>query len=267
MLTLLLALACVPQERPWAAPVAPLESGLVRTLELEPLPGTFAQYLRLEREGARPGEAPLGLLRYVSGPDREGGVHVDLELQFLADGLRVFHTELAAPARRRVVFREVRAGAGRTLFLEGTPATGYAGYELGVGEVVRRERAGFGELPLLLIESVRLGQAVPEELSVLDPLSADFEPLRLVRLDPPSAEQADEHVLEARRTDGSLRWRVAARGGELTEWRFQERGPVARAITRAEFEAVLEAHDNSVRAAREAAAELPLRPPPLPFAR
>jgi hypothetical protein len=249
----LAALLCVSQAS------APLESGLVRSLELEPLPGTFAQYFLLERDGARANRSPLGLLRYVSAPDREGGLHVDVELHFLAEGLRVFHTELAGPARRRLVFREVREGAGRTLFLEGTPTLGFEGYELGVGEVVRHSRTGYGELPLLLVEAARLGRCLPEELPVLDPLSASFEPLRLSQREEPS----EIRILEARRLDGSLRWRVSARGAELTEWRFQERGPVARAVPRAEFEAALEAHELTVRQAREAAAEAKRPAPPL----
>lgn len=233
----------------------PLQSGLVRSLELESPPGTFEQHFRLDREGARADELPLALMRYVAGPDPAGGVRADLELAYLADGLRLIHTERASPTNRRVVFRELGERAGRTLFLEGTPEAGFEGYELGGPEVVRHEldQSGGrgGELPLLLIESARLGLNGPDQLAVLDPLAALFEPLQLeTRL------LGAEREFEARRADGSLRWRVSLRGQELIEWRFQERGPAARAVPREEFEHLRGQHDLAVRTAREAAAEV-----------
>lgn len=228
---------------------APLESGMVRSLELEPLPGTHALYFRLDGASARPDQAPVGLLRYVAGPDREGGVRVDFELQYLATNVRVLHTEQASLACRHLVFRELREGAGRTLFLQGTPAAGFEGHELGIGEVVRRALPGPGEFPLLLLESARLGQELPPEALVLDPLSAGFESLRLT-----CTVQGDLRAIEARRLDGSLRWRVVARGEELLEWRFQERGPVARSVPREVFEALLEQHAGDQAEVREAAA-------------
>jgi len=246
LLALLLAVAVGPQDASW------LESGLVRTVELESRPGAWAAYLRLDREGAPSGSAPIGLLRYVAGPDPEGGVHVDLELQFLGGGVRVLHSEQAAFGRRRLVFREVCAGAGRTLLLEGGPSSVFQGYELGPREVVRHTDAGCGELPLMLVESSRLGYLLPDEGSVLDPLSASFESVRLLQRD-----EGDARILEARRMDGSLRWRVTFQGSELAEWRFQERGPVARGVSREEFQRLIEAHEVRTREAREAASGPP----------
>lgn len=240
---LLFLLALVPQQRRGL-----IDSGSVRSVELESGPGTWAQYFRLDDSVARPEDAPQGLLRYVAWPDRQGGVHVDLEVQFLADGLRVVHTEEASLEHRRLVFRELREGAGRTVLLDGTPATGFEGHELGIGEAIRL-RPGTGEFPLLLIESARLGDELPAELSVFDPLAAAFEPLKTK-----SWWQDGEHVVEARRTDGGLRWRIRFRGEELLEWRFQDRGPVARSIPREVFQALLDRHENGVRKAREAAA-------------
>ncbi len=231
------------------SPRPPLASGLVRSIELESRPGTWVQHFRLDREGARADELPLALLRYVAGPDPAGGVHADLELDYLADGLRVIHTEHASPSLRRLVFRELDGRAGRTLFLEGTPETGFQGYELGGREVVRHELDERGEFPLLLIEAARLGMAVPGDVAVLDPLAAAFEPLALT-----SRALEGGRVFEARRADGSLRWRVTTRGERLEEWRFQERGPLARAITPEESERLREQHDLGVRTAREATA-------------
>jgi hypothetical protein len=221
----------------------------VRSLDLEPRDGTWAQHFRLERPGAREDEPPVGLARYVSGPDSEGGVRVELELQYLARGVTVIHVEQLSPARRRLVFREVRERGGRTLFLEGAREAGLSGYELGGPEVVKRELAD-GLLPLFLIEAARTGGALPEEATVLDPLAASVEPLRLLQ----RVEREGERTFEARRADGSLRWRVTVLAGELRELRFQERGPLARPVTTEEFERIRAQHELETRAAQEAGA-------------
>ena len=226
-----------------------LESGLVRSIDLEPLPGTFVQHFRLDRAGAREGEPPLGFLRYVAGPDREGGEFVELDLQMLAEETTVVHTEQTNALRRRLVFREVRERGGRTLFLEDTSGRGFTGYELGGPEVVRRELSE-GLLPLSLIEAARAGCAPPEEAVVLDPLGACVEPLRIV-----VRAEGVGRTLEARRGDGSLRWRVNVNGELLGEWRFQERGPVARPISPEEYTELRTKHELDTSAAREAAAE------------
>jgi hypothetical protein len=250
---LLLLLTVLPQDSRARPSVAPLESGLVRSLELEGAAGTWVQHLRLDRAGARAGELPAALLRYVAGPDVEGGVRVELEVQWLDEPLRVIHTEQASRARRRLVFREMHAAGGRTLFLEGTPEAGFQGYELGVREVVRhafdpaRARAA-GEFPLLVIESARMGFALPSGTAVLEPLSAAFEPVRLAVEGPGAAR-----TCEARRSDGSLRWRVTLAGARIEEWRFQERGPAARAISTEEFMQIGAQHELAASAAREAA--------------
>ncbi len=220
----------------------------MRSLDLEPPPGTWVQYFCVERTGARAEEAPLGLLRYLAGPDSEGGERVELELQYLVDGMTVVHTEQVSQARRRLVFREVRERGGRTLFLEGPLGAGLSGYELGGTEVVRHELTG-GELPLFLIEAARRGSAWSDEMAVLDPLAATDELLKLA-----TRTAGEERVFEARRADGSLRWRVSARGAELVEWRFQERGPAARAIPLVEYRRLREQHELAMSAVREAAA-------------
>jgi len=241
---LVLAGLLLPQQPP------PIDTGLVRSIELESRPGTWVQHFRLDREGARADELPLALLSYVAGPDPTGGVHAELELDYLAQGVRVIHVEQASPSLRRLVFRELHERSGRTLFLEGTPETGFQGYELGGREVVRHDQPERGEFPLLLIESARLGMSTPEHLAVLDPLAAAFEPLELA-----STSADGVRHFEARRADGSLRWRVSLRGERIEEWRSQERGPAARPISPEEFERLREQNELMVRAAREAAAQ------------
>lgn len=255
---LALALCAGVQDDP-----SPLGNGLVRSVELAPVPGTCVQHFRLDRERAREGELPQALLRYVAGPDGAGGVRAELELEYLDGGLHVIHTEQANLERRRLVFREVRERAGRTVFLEGSPEQGYSGYELGGPAVLRRSfpaDCGAGELPLLLLESVRLGLALPQALPVFDPLAARFEDVELALRTEAGNEAAGERTHEARRADGSLRWRVTLHDQEIRAWRFQERGPLARSITAEEFARLREQHDQLQRSAREAAARASRRP-------
>jgi hypothetical protein len=227
-----------------------LASGLVTSLECAPREGTWIQHFRLDAQGD-PERPPVGLLRYVAAPDPEGGVRVDLDLRFLVHGVHLVHTEFARPGMRRLVFREVRESGGRTLFLEGAPGAPMQGHELGGPELVRRDSVGPADLPLLLVESLRLGFPPPERASVVDPLGAVEESLTI------ETRAAGEGVVacEARRPDGSLRWAVRLRGSELLEWRFQDRGPTARAIPADEYERLTTQHELGVRAAREAAAE------------
>jgi len=248
----LLALAALqsPPSSQGARP--PLASGLVRSVEVARTAPAFVQHFRLDQGELRAERVPLGLARYVSGPDPEGGIHVELELELFAPGLRLIHVEQANVLRRRLVFRELGAHAGRTLFLEGRPSEPLLGYELGGPEVVRRTTEAGGILPLLLLESQRRGALPPGQLRVLDPLSTAFEPLILEARD-----DARGRLLEARRADGTLRWRVVLAGAELAELaelRFQERGPLARPIPPEEFARWRERHEQEAHSAREAAA-------------
>ena len=227
---------------------APLANGLVREIELEPRPGTLVQHFRLDAEPAAAGGEAKGRMRYVTGPDPEGGLRVELEIQYFDHDLRVIHTELASAEHRLLVFRELFDRGGRTLFLSGAPATGYESYELGGPEIVRHALDGTGEFPLLWIEAARRGHEVPATLPLLEPLSSRFEPAFLEETSRDGTRQ-----LTARREDGSRRWCVSFRDGLPVEWRWQDRAPVARAISREEYEQLGEEHEPESHAVREAA--------------
>jgi hypothetical protein len=228
VLALLAALAPVQEAR------SPLESGLVRAVELESPPGTFVQHFRLESPAARAGEV-AGLARYLSGPDPEGGLRVELELEYFAGEVRVIQSERASLTGRRLVFREVRLDGGRTLFLTGSPTAGYECQELAGGEALRRTFEDAGEFPLLIVEAARRGLALPTEARVFEPLAGQPEPSAIALLD-------DRLVLS--RADGSVRFATRFADGAPVEWTWNDRAPVARAITREEY--------GSLRAARPA---------------
>jgi len=241
---LLSLLGLLPQQ----GQAAPLESGVVRSVELDAPPGTFVRHFRLDSP-AGSDAPPQGLLRYLAGPDPEGGTRVETELSWFADGLRVLHLERLREDERRLVFRELGPRSARTLFLTGRADQPCEATELGGPEVVRRTLPAGGELPLFLVESARGGLAPPREARVLDPLGAAFEPLTLA-----TRGGFDERTLEARRADGSLRWSVSFRGAEPVAWAWQEGGPRAHAIPREEYDRIRAEHELAVRVAEEAAA-------------
>jgi hypothetical protein len=238
--------------------VPPLESGVVREVELSEPAGTRLQHFRLDRGPAR-GAIPHGLARWTSGPDPAGGLRVELELLFLESGVRLIHIERSrapdgADEKERVlVFRELREGGGRTLFLEGDPRGGYTSLESGAPVALRRSHPGPGELPLLLVEATLRGAEIPAQAEVFDPLAAAFEPVRL---------DLDDGSLVLTRADGSRRWRIAFQDGLPVEFAWQERGPRARAIPRADYERLLSEHEartlELARQESEAAAPRPL---------
>ncbi|MEQ1893582.1 MAG: hypothetical protein ABL998_13645 [Planctomycetota bacterium] len=243
MLALFLALAALSQQGK-----APLESGLVRSVELEALPGTFVQHFRLDSP-AGTDAPPQGLLRYLSGPDPEGGLRVETELSWFAEQLRLLHGERVNGNERRLVFRELGPHSARTFFLTAHGGARAEATELGGPEVVRRTYSAAGELPLFLVESARRGFALPSTAEVFEPLGATLEPLTFT-----TQGGFEERTLAARRADGSLRWSVTFRGAEPVAWAWQDGGPRARAIAREEYERIRGEHELSVRVAGEAAA-------------
>lgn len=209
----------------------PLESGLVRSVEVESPPGTHVQHFRLD-PGGRKGP-PIGLARYVAGPDGEG-TRVELELSWFEPELRLIQTERESDYGRLLVFREVRPDGGRTLFLTGDPGRPWSCHELGGRLPLRREYPAGGELPLLLVEAFRRGREVPPEAPTFDPLRARFEPTHV---------RVSEGTFELRTVDGALRFAVELEGSRLAGWRWQPGGPVARPVTAEAWELLRREHE------------------------
>ena len=227
----------------------PLTSGDVRSVHLLKPAGTRVEHFRLER-GA-PGSDPVGLVRWISGPDpeHEGGWRVEREVIFFDETTRVVHTERLHPDRRKLVWREVRPRSGRTLVLEWTPDGRTTSYETIGGEIFRKELdlPGGALLPLSLVEHARLGEDWQGSFPVFRPLASDFELLQLGVRREGSARQ-----LELRRTDGLLVGRFQFRGHELESFRWQEGDLVARAISATTFrELVPAAEEAETRETRE----------------
>lgn len=236
--SLLLALLAAPGP---TVQDSPFEGRAIRELYLGLPPGTRVEYFRLDRESLLdeaeriPGAS--GLVRWIVGPDpeREEAWRVELEASFFHGETRVIHTERLQPRMRELVFREVRAQAGRTLYLTWDPEVGVRSLEMMGGELRREELdPGRGTLfPLSLVEMVRRGVDFQGSVSVFQPLVGAPEELELAVRD-----DGAERVLELRRGDlsaGSYRFRET----QLVSFRWQEGGPVATRISRAQYEALL----------------------------
>ncbi len=224
----------------------------VRAVVLEAPDGTRVEHFRLDRRGeAGPGRAldraPIGLVRWISGPDPEthGGWRVENEVLFLSEATRVQHTERLHPFERKLVWREVRERSGRTVRLQWTPEGLPVSFDTVGGPIRRRDLTAEGKelLPLALVEFVRSGeQWWSGNFRVFQPLANDFEDLD-VRVE---EHEDGERVLEMRRKEtplsegttgeGILTGRYHFRNGALVLFQWQEGGPVATPIDPAEYE-------------------------------
>lgn len=225
------------QEAAWQKP--PLLGRSLKELYLGLPPSTRVEYFRLDRLplGAAVDRSPdpCGLVRWIAGPDPEDsrGWRVEIEATFFETGTRVVHTERLRPRQRELVFREIRAQAGRTLYLVWNPDEGLRSLEM-MGGVLRREgiEAGRGALlPLCAIEKVRRGAALSGTTPVFQPLAGAAEPLQFS-----ITEEGPGRQLELRRADDLLAGSYHFEGRELISFRWQDGGPVASRIDRRTYE-------------------------------
>ena len=254
-LLLLTALAVPAQDR-----TSPLESGDVRELVVQCPPGTRIDYFRLDLPSP-PGSgeeerdpSPVGVVRWISGPDLEAERPVGLRLEttttFFDVNTRVIHTEHLRNDERKLVYREVRERGGRTVLLEWNPAD-----ELRISETVgtgtRRRRIDSGRgvlLPLYLVDLVRSGASIQGPFDVFGPLAGDVETLELEVRElaattgdaGPTAAAQQELVL--RREGKLLAGSFVFSDGRLVRFRWQEGGPEATGITAEEYHGWIRRH-------------------------
>ncbi len=232
---------------------SPLDSGDIREIALLRPEGTRIEYFRLDLGDTPPAEDahPVGVVRWISGPDvgaeATGGLRLEAETIFFDVSTRVVHTEHLAPAERKLVYREVRTRAGRTVLLEWSPDRQPLVSEV-VGQEVRRleiDTARGVLLPLYLVEHVRSGVSFQGSFPVFSPLARGIEDLELETLvtDDPEREGAvpgfPRRELVLRRADGLLAGRYVLEGQRLVGFRWQAGGPVARPITEERYCALI----------------------------
>jgi hypothetical protein len=185
--------------------------------------------------------------RWISGPDPADpageGRRIEVEVVFFDVDTRVVHSERLRPTERKLVYREVRPKAGRTLLLEWVPYGSPRVSEV-VGQGVRRRELdvrGGAFLPLDLVEIVRTGGSFSGAFPVFSALAADVESLRIetrATREAGSDGEPARRELELLRGDLLAGW-YAFEGTSLVSFRWQEGGPVARPITAEGYRALL----------------------------
>lgn len=229
-----------------------LDNGDIRSVALHPPAETRIEHFRLDAvawgsELPDPSAEPLGVVRFVHGPDAEpmpdGPVErLEQEITFFDADTRVIHIERLHPNVRRLVWREVRPGSGRTLLVNWSLHAGMRSTETIGGAIVRRDhdvsRGAF--LPLYLVDLARERNAFDGAFRVFQPLARAIEDVHLetwVEIGSGGAPgEADRFVLSMRRSDGTSAGRYAFEGERLVAFQWQRGGPVAREISRNEYD-------------------------------
>jgi len=241
---------------------SPLRNGDLRALTLLSPPGTRVEYFRLDlpapgSDAALAGEEeadPVGVVRWIAGPDVEDGVEIgrrfETEAAFFDVDTRVILTESLRPEERKLVYREVRERGGRTVLLEWSLDGGPRATEVIGGRACRREiDTGRGVLlPLYLIELVRAGASIQGPFPVFSPLAGDVEMLELeVRRADTSGDSAevdpgDRRELRIRRSGALSAGRYVFEGEHLVRFQWQAGGVVARPLTEEAYHAWIRRH-------------------------
>lgn len=211
-------------------------AGAVTELFIGRASGAQVVYFRLDRGAVSEAslrEAPLGLGRWIRTPGRGFGEHrSEVELQFFGAETRLTHVETMLPGTRKLLWREVRPQAGRTLMLSGAASSGFTVVDSTTGGIRRSSLGGAGGLlPLELVESVRRGQVYMGTFPIFQPLGGRFEPLQVVTADNRDENGYSVVELHLFEDDGTLRADYRFRQGELVEFGWRADGPRARRIS------------------------------------
>lgn len=185
----------------------------------------------------------------------EHGEGIEWDLRFLDADTRVHHVESWRDGVPRLVWREWRPGAGRTLMAGLESKGGLSLVEWGREEGLRTriEAPPDTLLPLRFLELARRGEWTEATVACFDPLSRTVERLE-VELAPQGGSPGDppavpaERRVTTRRADGTHAGSYTFRGEELTEVRWQSGGLVARRIERADFDARIASAEPAVEA-------------------
>lgn len=240
---LLLLLACAGLAHARGAGVdgsrarpAPIDSGYVREVGLEPPPGSVLRHYRLDLPGAPAARVPLGVVRWVCGRvGDEGALRSEVETSFPGIGTRVIHVEALGAGEGKLVWREVRERSGRTVLAQREAGLGLRTAET-LGRDVQRASSALPPealFPLELVEALRVGRARAGPLVLYEPLANELARLEL-RLRPLPAP-LPLRLASLVRSDGASAGAFVFAGGELLSFRGQGGGPVATPISAEEF--------------------------------
>lgn len=217
---------------------APIDSGYVRDVSLERPAGTALRHYRLDLPGASPSDAPLGLVRWLRSPLEPGSAgaqRLEVETCFPGVGTRVIHAETLQLGARKLVWREVRERAGRTVL-----ALQESGFELATSETLGRDvqRTTLAAppetlFPLQLVELLRDGAESPGPLVLYEPLANGLTEVELFLRDLPGPLPL--RLARLARPDGTSAGAYIFAGSELLHFCGQGGGPVATPVSADEY--------------------------------
>lgn len=174
----------------------------------------------------------------------------DLELltEFFEIQTRVSHVEHSANEVVRLVHREIRARAGRTLVLEGGPTLGWLRSTDWAGgpEAERRSLPDDLEvgLPLTLLEELRIDQTDSAgrtaERRVFDPLANRVEAVSVESAALSLAGHPLLRTVRLARSDGTILWSWTFAGSALVGFTRQDGGPVAQRVSKETWERLVQ---------------------------
>ncbi|HED66248.1 MAG TPA: hypothetical protein ENJ09_11910 [Planctomycetes bacterium] len=195
-----------------------LERAGIREVFIELPSGTTLEYFRIDAppgvDGA-PSPLPIGVARWISGPDPEVGFkwRTELEVSYFAEGTRVLQIERVGPEERELVFRELRDRSGRTVTLRMNKAGEAESSVAFGGDILRRSyEVGTGAaLPLSIVEVARRGEPIHGPIPIFEPLSNGFEEL----------------TVAVSKEDGHRRLTLRRSGLLVGDYEFDEQGLAA----------------------------------------
>lgn len=187
----------------------------------------------------------------------DGGQVLELELAFPAEGTRVSHVERATHDQSRLVWREWRAGGGRTLHVQWPRGQAHIEVvEWGRADGLRTswEATDGALMPLYLLELARHGDIERGAFTCVDPLSRSLERMQVSTAFSARASGTEsfdvEHTVELIDHDGVTRGAYTFCGAELVGFRWARGDLHARRIPADEFVRALQAFERSA-ASRE----------------
>lgn len=190
-------------------------------------------------EGVEAGAAPLlGVARRAARTEGEA-TWVELEAHLFDPATRVHHAErYSAREGPRLVYREVRDRAGRTVLLEWDDDLGALRSTewTGAREATRRtvDPEGGALLWLWCMEQVRAGAELRGLLPIFDPLAGRTE-LLSVESERFGPFGAPLRATTWRRADGTIAASFVAAGDRILLWRRQRGGPVYLRVDATEY--------------------------------
>jgi len=177
------------------------------------------------------------------------GEQTELDLRFEREETRVLHVERWRIGAPRLVWREWRPGGGRTVVAEPlAEADVVRVVEWGSTECARLDVTARGGalLPLYFLELARRGEISSGSFPRFDPLSNSVERVTTAVAFAPCVEPG---VVVRRftllRDVGTSAGSFVFEGDALREFRWQDGGLAARAVTREEYERLAGATDSS----------------------